>query len=92
MPMVGDARLASRASPEYSGGMRNDQKIVVLHGFEPEEALAAMRALKAALPSAGDAAFATTTETNLEWRLKDLVEHVSEEHRQYKEMSKPRKA
>ena len=60
------------------------QKIVVLHGFSPEETLAAMRALKAALPSAADAAFATTTETNLGWKLGDLVEHVAEEHRLYR--------
>jgi hypothetical protein len=66
----------------------SDQKVIVLHGFEPEETLAAMRALKAALPSAGDAAFATTTETNLEWKLKDLLDHVSEEHRQYRGMAK----
>ena len=46
------------------------QKIVMLHGFSPEEALAAMRALKSALPSAGDAAFATTTETNLGWKVR----------------------
>jgi hypothetical protein len=69
-----------------------EQKIVILHGFTPEESLAAMRALKSALPSAGDAAFATTTETNLGWKLKDLIEHVAEEHRQYREMSKSRKA
>jgi hypothetical protein len=69
-----------------------EQKIVVLHGFSPEEALAAMRALKAALPGAHEAAFATTTETNLGWKLKDLIEHVAEEHRQYKEISKSRKA
>lgn len=66
-----------------------DQKIVILHGFRPEEALAAMRALKAALPAAGEAAFATTTETNLGWKVGDLVAHVSEEHRLYKSM--PRK-
>jgi hypothetical protein len=70
----------------------NEQKVVILHGYTPEEALVAMRALKAALPSPGDAAFATTTETNLGWKLKDLIEHVSEEHRQYKEMTKSRKA
>jgi len=70
----------------------SDQKVIVLHGFDPEEALAALRALKAALPSAVDAAFATTTETNLEWKLKDLLEHVSDEHRQYREMAKSRKA
>ncbi|MGA2546853.1 MAG: DUF3783 domain-containing protein [Rectinemataceae bacterium] len=68
----------------------SDQKIIVLHGFKPEEALAAMRALKAAIPSAGDAAFATTTETNLGWKVKELIEHVTEEHRRFREM--PRKA
>ena len=71
----------------YSRGME-EQKIVILPGFTPEEALAAMRALKATSPSAGEAAFATTTETNLGWKLQALIEHVSQEHRQYKEMNK----
>jgi hypothetical protein len=69
-----------------------EQKIVVLHGFSPEEAIAAMRALKAAIPGAQEAAFATTTETNMGWKLGDLIEHVAEEHRQYREAAKPRKA
>jgi hypothetical protein len=68
----------------------SDQKVIVMHGFTPEEALAAMRALKAALPSGGDAAFATTTETNIGWKVGELIEHVAEEHRRYKSM--PRKA
>jgi hypothetical protein len=62
-----------------------EQKIVILHGFASEEVLAALRALKAALPSARDAAFATTTPTNLEWKLSDLLEHVAEEHRQFRD-------
>jgi hypothetical protein len=70
----------------------DEQKIVILHGFSQDEALAAMRALKGALPTASDAAFATSTETNLGWKLKDLFEHVSKEHRLYKETAKPRKA
>jgi hypothetical protein len=68
----------------------DEQKIVVLHGFTQDETIAAMRAIKAALPSAHDAAFATTTETNLGWKLGDLIAHVGEEHRQYKEMAKKR--
>jgi hypothetical protein len=74
----------------YSSDM-DEQKIVILHGFSPDEALAAMRALKGALPSAADAAFATSTETNMSWKLKDLFEHVSKEHRQYKDMAKAKK-
>ena len=61
-----------------------------MHGFKPDEALAAMRAIKAALPSAGEAAFATTTDTNLGWKVGDLVDHISEEHRQFR--GGPRKA
>ena len=64
------------------------QKIVILHGFKPEETLAAMRAIKAALPAAGSAAFASTTETNVEWKLAFLLEHVAEEHRRFKEPPK----
>jgi hypothetical protein len=68
-----------------------DQKIIVLHGFKPEEALAAMRALKAALPSAGDAAFATTTEINLGWKVGELMVHIAEEHRRVVEAPKKAK-
>ena len=63
-------------------------KIVLLHGFTAEEAVAAMRALKAALPEAKDAAFAMSTPSNLEWKLKDLFEHVGEEHRQFMDTKK----
>lgn len=58
-----------------------DQKVILLHGFSTEDAVAAMRAIKAALPAAKDAAFATTTATNVGWTVADLIEHVSEEHR-----------
>jgi len=61
-----------------------DQKIVLLHGFTREETVAAMKAVKAAVPGAADAAFATSTPTNLGWTLRDIVEHVSEEHRSFK--------
>jgi hypothetical protein len=64
------------------------QKIVILHGFDQEEVLAVLRAVKAALPSARDAAFATSTPINMEWTLGDLLEHVSEEHRRFRESGK----
>ena len=66
----------------------SEQKVVILHGFRPEEALVAMRALKSALASAGEAAFATTTETNLGWKVGDLIDHIAEEHRLYKGLPK----
>lgn len=64
-----------------------EQKTIVLHGFTNDEAVTIMRAVKAALPSARDAAFAMSTPTNLGWKLSDLIEHVGEEHRQITRMA-----
>lgn len=64
------------------------QKTIVLHGFTNDEAVAIMRAVKAALPAARDAAFAMSTPTNLGWKLSDLIEHVGEEHRQMTDMTR----
>jgi hypothetical protein len=82
------AGLAPAVKRLYIRPMDSKQKIVVLHGFTQDEAVIAMRALKAALPSAADAAFAMSTPTNLTWKLEELVEHVGEEHRQMKEMNR----
>ncbi|HOZ71124.1 MAG TPA: DUF3783 domain-containing protein, partial [Spirochaetales bacterium] len=57
-----------------------DGKVVVMHGLTRDEAIAAMRAVKAALGAQDGLAFATSTETNLGWKLGDLLEHVLEEH------------
>jgi len=51
-----------------------------MHGLSRDEAVTAMRAMKAALGAGNEIAFAMSTETNLEWKLSDLVEHVLEEH------------
>ena len=59
---------------------QNTGKVVVMHGFTQEEAVAAMRAIKVALQVQNEVAFAMSTETNLAWKLSDLVEHVLEEH------------
>ncbi|OHD16545.1 MAG: hypothetical protein A2Y38_13540 [Spirochaetes bacterium GWB1_59_5] len=56
-------------------------KVVVMHGLSQDEAVAAMRAIKASLQVQNEVAFAMSTETNLEWKLSDLVEHVLEEHK-----------
>jgi hypothetical protein len=61
-----------------------EQRIIILHGFTAEEAVAAMRSLKESLPAAKDAAFAMSTPTNLQWKLADLIEHIGEEDRQFK--------
>jgi hypothetical protein len=62
-----------------------EEKIVLLHGFDQEDVLVIMRAVKAALPAAREAAFATTTPSNLEWKVSDLLEHIAEEHAWFRE-------
>jgi hypothetical protein len=55
-------------------------KVVFLHGFSKDEALAAMRAVKAAVADPASIAFSMSTETNLSWKVSDLVKEVSREH------------
>ncbi len=66
----------------------DEEKAIIMHGFDQDEVIAIMRAAKAAVPAAREAAFATSTPTNLEWKLSDLLEHVAEEHRHFRESQK----
>jgi hypothetical protein len=54
-------------------------KSIIMHGFSAEEAIAIMRAVKAASISPDPIAFATTTPTSLGWSVEDLLEHLEEE-------------
>ena len=68
----------------YACAMR-EGKLVLIHGFSNEEAVALMRAVKAAVGDPAEIAFAITTPTNLEWKIKDLVDQVRLEHEYLKE-------
>jgi len=57
-------------------------KVIIMHGLTQEEAVTAMRAIKNSLGVKNEIAFAMSTETNLEWKLSYLLEHVLEEHEQ----------
>jgi hypothetical protein len=59
--------------------MAKQLRAVIMHGFSDEEAFAVMRAVKALGFGASTTAYATTTPTSLEWKVKDLVEHLAEE-------------
>ncbi len=59
-------------------------QVVLLHGFTSDQALAVMRAAKAAVAEAGEdptaIAFAMTTPTNVDWKVSQLLAEVAEEH------------
>jgi hypothetical protein len=63
-------------------------KAVVLHGFSNEEALTILRAVRALGMAGQTPAFATTTVSNLDWKLSELLEHLAEEHQAMMERHK----
>jgi hypothetical protein len=67
-----------------------DTKVVFLHGFTQDEAVAFMRFVKSSSALDGDTAFATSTPTNLEWKVADLMEHVLEHHEEKKKQNPSR--
>ena len=68
--------------------MDEDFKAVILHGYTNEEAVAVMRAVKTLGLGAASTAFATTTPTSVEWKVRDLIEHLAEEHALVRERAK----
>ena len=57
-----------------------DERMVLIHGFSREETIAVMRAAKTAVSDPQGVAFTTSTPTNLDWKLRDLIVEVREEH------------
>jgi hypothetical protein len=58
----------------------NEAKVIVFYGLTNDEAVKAMRAVKAALETKDGVAFAMATPTNIEWPMGELAAHVWEEH------------
>jgi hypothetical protein len=62
-----------------------DTPVVFLHGFSDKVLFELIRALKAAARNAGVdpglIAFASSTPTNLNWKVGDLIREVRAEHR-----------
>lgn len=59
---------------------QSDERMILMHGFTNQEAVAIMRAVKSAAADPGGIAFSMTTPVNLEWTVSRLIEDVREEH------------
>ncbi len=68
-----------------------DEKVIIMHGFEREKVFEIIRAVKAAVDNPSEIAFSTSTTTNLEWRLKDIIAEVREDHAYFMEQKKKKK-
>lgn len=76
--------------------MPNKNKVVLFHGFDQDRVIKLMRLIKGALRAELDEtteegrqqfeqlkntlAFCTSTEKNMEWKLKDIIEDVHKDH------------
>ncbi len=67
------------------------EKVIYLHGFEKDDLFTVIRAIKAAVDYPGEIAFSTSTPTNLEWKIKDMIAEVREDHAFFKEQEKKKK-
>jgi hypothetical protein len=68
------------------------EKLIMFHGFDQDEVVGLMRLLKANMPQPRDVAFCMTTENNLEWKIRDLISDVLEEHEYMLKMEEARAA
>ncbi|MFO7729347.1 MAG: DUF3783 domain-containing protein [Spirochaetia bacterium] len=57
-----------------------DERLVLIHGFSREETIAIMRAAKSVTADPQGIAFTTSTPSNIEWKLRDVIAEVREEH------------
>ena len=57
-----------------------EDKVIFINGFTQDETLEIMRAVKSVIKNPADTAFAMGTETNREWKIKDLIAEVRQEH------------
>jgi hypothetical protein len=65
-----------------------DERVVLIHGFSRDETIAIMRAAKSTAADPQGIAFTTSTPANLDWKLRDLIVEVREEH-EYMQQNPP---
>jgi len=63
--------------------------VIIMHGIPQEKLAIVMRAVRAALGT--EVIFSITTETNLEWTVKDLIKELISEHEYMKKFRKDNK-
>ena len=56
------------------------EKLIMFNGFEQEEVVSLMRLIKANVQVPREIAFCMTTRQNAEWKVRDLIADVTEEH------------
>ena len=68
--------MSSKSSSFNDRGYR----VVFMHGFSHDEVVRIMRGVKSVVGDPETVAFCMSTENNLEWKISDLINDVTEEH------------
>lgn len=68
-----------------------DGKVILLHGFDQAEMGKILTAVKSAVEDPQGIAFAMSTPTNLEWKIKDFIADVRADH-EYLQKNPPGRA
>jgi len=55
-------------------------KVILLHGFDREEIAKILKAVKSVAKDPQEIAFAMSTPTNLNWKIKDFIDDVRGDH------------
>jgi len=66
-----------------------EERVVMLHGFDRDEMMKAIRAMKSVVEDPQGIAFSVTTPTNVKWTIEDLIKEVREEH-EYMQKNPPK--
>ncbi|HPC24664.1 MAG TPA: DUF3783 domain-containing protein [Fervidobacterium sp.] len=62
-----------------------EEGVLIMHNFEKGEISKLLKVIREAFPDK-EFIFASTTPTNLEWRVQDLIGELKKEHEEFKKM------
>ncbi len=62
-----------------------EERVLIMHNFEKGEISKLLKVIREAFPDK-EFIFASTTPTNLEWRVQDLIGELKKEHEEFKKM------
>jgi len=62
-----------------------EERVIIMHNFEKAEISKLLKVIREAFPDK-EFIFASTTPTNLEWRVQDLIGELKKEHEEFRKM------
>ncbi len=67
---------------------KTNEKVIIFHGFTGEELETLIKILKKNFPKYKETILATTTETSMNWKVKELINELIEESEYFKKQTR----